>query len=335
MKRIILPLLLIITSLLLADEVDFLKIAKGQKEITPTCYPLGAMLPPYKEGYLWKFDKSSSSARIALGTVPLKPLHNYKFHWKILPPQFLVIQPRVYYIGTDGKEQMVNTLGHYENSSAFVEQNIIFFTPPNITSGRFELVLWNKKLAPDVMLGYIEALGLVDCGPQKADPAMEPFYGKNLLPLADFSAYPVGPADRAALKLMSFRQKPFGTAIMEENGQKFLRLNYSKGDYQYPAWFTPNLPAYGKGGELGCRMRGKGRVQLMVWYNRPNFPTVFRHYGYFDLTDEWQDYKASFGCNDPLTQKVAFSLSFKEVETQCDLQSIHLEFQKPEQETKK
>ncbi|MBO4513035.1 MAG: hypothetical protein J5746_09720 [Victivallales bacterium] len=342
MKNIAVIFLALFSMLLGAEEIDFLKLDTGQKATSPSGdLTMRSMLSPYRDGFLWKVPKGrteASSGVVKLGTVPLLPLHNYRFHWELMPAQFQKILIRVNYIDKDGTRQMANTLGTFENSSAFAELDRPVFTPPNITSGDFELVLFGRNLKSETNLGYIKSIKLLDDGPQKSSAQLEGLYGKNLLPFSEFSSFKPGPVERSALKMMNFGQKPFATSIVEENGQRFLRINYKKGDYQYATWFAPEMNTYGMAGEISCRLKGKGRVQIMLWYNRPSFPTVYFHYGYFDLTEDWKDYKVGFGCNDPLTQKLGFSISFRDVETELDMQSMRLDLQandaKPAQESK-
>ena len=318
---------------LAAEDLDFLKFNDARQESASQGeLVFRSMLSPYRDGFLWKMPKERTEATsciIELGNVPLLPLHCYRLNWAMMPAQFQKILIRVNYIGKDGSRQMANTLGTFENSSAFVTLDRPLFTPPDIVSGDFSLVLFGRNLKAESTLGFCKSLKLIDDGPQNNSTQLEGFYDRNLLPFSDFSSFPIGTVERSALKMMNFAQKPFSATVVEENGQRFLRINYRKDDYQYATWFTPEANTYGAAGEISCRLKGKGRVQLMLWYNRPDFPTVFFHYGYFDLTEHWKDYKVGFGCNDPLTQKLGFCISFRDVETEVDIQSMRLELPSP------
>ncbi|MBQ6474019.1 MAG: hypothetical protein IJJ33_18665 [Victivallales bacterium] len=122
MKNISLIILALLSLLLKAENVDFLKLNAEQKETPPSGeLHLHSMLTPYRDGFLWKVPKGRAEATsgvVKLGTVSLQPLHCYRFQWELLPAQFQKILIRVNYIEKDGTRQMANTLGTFENSNA-------------------------------------------------------------------------------------------------------------------------------------------------------------------------------------------------------------------------
>ena len=314
------------------EVADFLKMNQDRKQITSSGpYDLGVMLSPYRDGYLWKTPKERTSAIISLGTVPVKSLHRYSLRWEVLQPQFVKMHIRVAYIDNDGKPMMRYSLGTYENSSAFVKTEKNIFTPPGVKAAQFELVLFNSKIVEttDRVLGFWKSMKLYDLGPQPRKEALKDHYGKNLLPFGDFSGFEVGEKQLSKFRVTPLGPKPYKAEVVERDGKKVLKVNYTPGDFQYIAWDTPKLPYFGSGAEIRCKIRGKGRVQLMVWYNRPTFATVFHHYGFFELTPEWKEYRAVFGCDDPLTQKVLFSFACRDNPAEFEVAELSLVFPDP------
>ncbi|MBE6375726.1 MAG: hypothetical protein E7050_04595 [Lentisphaerae bacterium] len=313
-------------------EVDFIKMNLEQKELPPTGpYPLGVTLTPYRDGYLWKTPAKRASAVITLGTVPVKPLHCYSLQWEMMPPQFMKMLIRATYTDSNGNKLMSNTLGFYENSSAFTKVDKLLFTPPNVKEAKFELVLFNSKLAEktDQVLGFWKSFKLIDRGSQQKKEALKDYYGKNLLPFDNFNNFNAGETDLKKFKVTPLGAKPYRGEIVENDGKKALKISYKPGDFQYIAWETPELPLYGSGAEIRCKIRGKGRIQLMVWYNRPTFATVFNHYGFFELSPEWKEYRVGFGCDDPLTQKVLFSFACRDNPAEFEVSELSLVFPEP------
>ena len=317
-----------------AAEIDLLKLNAGRREMPKTGpYPLGVTLKEHRDGYLWHSPASRFSAVIDVGTVPVRPMYRYRLEWSYMPPQFLKMLIRIAYTGRDGREQMPNILGFYENGSTFIGMSKEFFTPPDVTHARFELVLFGSRAIekPNVTMGFWRKLRLIEDGPQAPKKELENFYGKNLLPLGDFSTLKIGESDLNTLKIMPFgKLRPYHVEVVERDGRNVLKINYAPGDYQYMAWPTPPLPLYGCGGEIRCRIRGRGRAQLMIWYNRPEFATVFLHYGYFDLTPEWKDYTVGFGCDDPLVRMALFSFACRDNPAEIEIASMSMVFPKPE-----
>lgn len=314
-------------------ETDFLQINKNLKTMPETGpYALGATLHPYRDGYLWKTPKERTSSIMNVATIPVKPMYRYMISWEMLPPQFMKMLLRVTYTDINGNARMPETIGYFENSSSFTQQNKMLFTPPDVKEARFDIIVFNSKLSEktDRVIGFWKEFKFIELGPQKRKEALKDHYGKNLLPFGNFAELKTGETNLKKFKVTSLGPKPYRLEVVERDGKKVLKANYVPGNYQYIAWATPELPLCGSGGELRCKIRGKGRIQLMIWYNRPTFPTVFKHLGYFDLSPEWKEYRVGFGCDDPLTQKVIFSFACRDNPAEFEVAEMSMFFPDPE-----
>lgn len=310
-----------------AGEVDLLKIeASRQKESFSGYYPLGAMLKPYRGGYLWNIPEGSGSSIIKLEPIPVKPLTRYSLEWKLEPSQFMKILVQTRFPPANPALHLLT----FENSSAYMDLQKEVITPAGADKMELEFVLFGIKLNPKMNIGFISALKLRELGPVEVNPALEKLYGKNLLPVSNFEKFKDGEKNLAVLGLMPFGGKPFAAEVVKRDGRNVLKVNYTPGDFQYVTWFTPELPLYGSAATLQCRIRGKGRAQLMVWWNRPNFHTIFKHFGYFELTEEWKEYKIGIGCDDPLTQKAAVAIACRDNPAEFEISDISLVFDKPQ-----
>ena len=324
MKKIIfsglafLPLFLLLS----AQDVDLLKLAMEHRDAESG---LGVMLHPFGRGWQWRTAKESPSTIVRLPPAAVKGGHRYLLEWTVLPHQFLAsrIGMKFHYAGGKSSPWIALTMLQSTSELLRIEKEVL--VPPGAEEIEFRLVLDNLKLVGNQNIGYMESMKLHELGPLKSDPALDSFYGKNLLPLSDFSAFSSGETDRAKLKMMPFSQKPFAAEVTSE---KNLRIIWRKGDYQYIAWFTEPLPLYGSIGKFKCRLRGHGKVQLMIWWNRPAFPTHYQHFGFFNLTPEWKDYEVELGCDDPLIQKAAVAFACRDIETEFEIARLSYELLK-------
>lgn len=310
-----------------AGDIDLLKIEAARPvESFSGFYPLGAMLNPYRGGYMWSIPEGSGSSVVKLSPVRVKPLTRYSLEWKLEPSQFMKILVQTRFPPAMPALHLLT----FENSSAYMNLQKELITPTGADKMELEIVLFGISLKPKMNIGFMSSMILREIGPVELNPALEKWYGKNLLPVADFEKFEVGEKNRTALGMMPFGGKPFSAEVVKHDGRNVLRVNYTPGDFQYVTWFTPELPLYGSAAALRCRIRGKGRVQLMVWWNRPNFHTIFKHFGFFELTDEWKEYQIGIGCDDPLTQKAAAAVACRDNPAEFEISDISLVFDKPQ-----
>lgn len=321
-KRLILTLASLMPFLLAGTDIDLLDIAlKHRKTESPT---FGDMLHPYRDGWLWRMPPGAPVSRISLPVVDVAENSLYRLKWSMLPQQFLNTSVYAVFRDAGGKAGPLHHLVAFRNSAAYWEIEKEIVIPGDVKKLELVLVFSELKLSGNQNLGFISGLRLQKTGGLEKKPELAEHYGRNLLPVGDFKAFAAGEKSLDKLKLMPFGQKPFDAEVVENPDGKALKVHWKPGDYQYLAWFTPELPLYRSAVTLKCRLRGRGRTQMMVWWNRPAFPTAFRHFGFFELTPEWKEYEVSVGCDDPLVQKAAFSLAFRDVETVCEISEISL-----------
>lgn len=310
-----------------AEEIDLLKIETEQPSGTFSgAYQLGAMLNPYRGGYMWSIPEGRGSSIVKLKPLRVKPLTRYSLEWKLEPSQFMKILVQTRFPPAAPALHLLT----FENSSAYMDMQKELITPAGADRMELEFVLFGINLKPKMNIGFMSSMKLREIGPVKLNPALEKLYGKNLLPAGDFEKFKTGEKNLSVLGMMPFGGKPFAAEVVKRDGRNVLMVNYTPGDFQYVAWFTPELPLYGSAATLRCRIRGKGRVQFMVWWNRPNFHTIFKHFGFFELTDSWKEYRIGIGCDDPLTQKAAAAVACRDNPAEFEISEISLVFDKPQ-----
>ncbi len=321
------PVFLLLCSAFLAltvvgDEVDLLKIAVAHKGPGNGKWTLGDTLHPFRNGYQWRTPPGAQTSKVDLEPIKVKGGTSYILDCKMLPTQALKIHVYATFYDHDGNAGPRLHVMSFQNSSIYwkIERELI--VPPGVEQLELCLVLSDMKLTENTNLGFISEMKLRSDGPLKPHPELAGLYGKNLLPLGDFSGFAEGESNLEKLHIMRFSQKPFTAEVTGSEADRALKIHYRPGDYQYVTWFTPELPLYGSAGVFKCRLRGKGRVQLMIWWNRPDFPTVFKHFGYFDLTPEYRDYEIAVGCDDPLTRKAAVAVSCRDQEAVFEIASL-------------
>lgn len=302
---------------LTAREIDLIKLGENDD--------FGRMLSPYRDGWLWHTpEHGTPPSQVRLPLVPVNENSLYQLRWAVLPMQFLRVSVYAVFYDDEGNSSPLHHVVRFENSAAFWEIEKEIVVPGKAESMELVIATDGRELKRKQNIGFMTELKLRKLGALEKNPELKDYYGKELLPISDFSQFDVGEKDLRALHVMPFGQKPFDAEVVATDDGKALKVHWRPGDYSYIAWFTPELPLYRSAVTLRCRLRGKGRVQMMAWWNRPAFPTVFKHYGFFDLTPEWKDYEVTVGCDDPLTQKAAFSIAFRDVETTVEIAEISL-----------
>ncbi len=310
-----------------AGEIDLLKVETEQSSGTFSgAYPLGAMLKPYRGGYMWSIPEGRGSSIVNLKPLRVKPLTRYSLEWKLEPSQFMKILVQTRFPPAATALHLLT----FENSSAYMDMQKELITPAGADRMELEVVLFGISLKPKMNIGFMSSMKLREIGPVELNPALEKWYGKNLLPVGNFEKFNLGEKNLAALGMMPFGGKPFAAEVVKREGRNVLKVNYAPGDFQYVTWFTPELPLYGSAATLRCRIRGKGRVQLMVWWNRPNFHTIFKHFGFFELNDSWQECQIGIGCDDPLTQKAAVAVACRDNPAEFEISDISLVVDNPQ-----
>ncbi len=314
-----------------AAESDLLAAAlagQSDERIEDGCYGLSEVMVPYDRGgallILPKKDGKTFN-KIVAPAIKVKPSTRYVIDWEVLPQQSLRLLVFTVYENPRNGRDPLNHVMSFENSSAFMRVEKEIITPPDATRLRLHIYLSAKSLKSDTLLGFFKSLKIREIGLSQPAPALQSLLGKNILPISNFDALEVGEKDLSKMGLFTgFAQKPYAAEIVrDEGGRKVLRVNYKPGDYQYISWYSPGIMnLYGSAGTMKCRMRGKGRVQLMVFWGRPKFHSIFRHFGFFDLTPEWKEYSVGIGCDDPLTERVSATIACRDNETEFEISDI-------------
>ncbi|NMA43003.1 MAG: hypothetical protein GX946_06440 [Oligosphaeraceae bacterium] len=316
------------------NNIDLLQQATtGSRLKIPGIYSLGEMLKPFREGFLWYFPEGPQVPnKISLGETPVKPMTHYRLEWAVNPAQRMQMGINLFYPDENG-EAMPLHLMTFSNSSAYTLLSKDIFTPPGVDTLELECFLYDHKFNPGAHIGYMDRFRLVEVAPIAWRQELADFYGKNLLPISDFSQFELGESDQKKLGLMSHGMKPFAAEVVSVDDKKVLRLQYTPGDYQYITWFSSELPLHGSAGTIRFQIRGKGRAQFMLWFNRPGFHTIFKHFGYFDLPEEWTEYQLPFGCDDPLTMKIGAAIACRDAAAQIEILNLSLIIANPQENT--
>ncbi len=152
-----------------------------------------------------------------------------------------------------------------------------------------------------------------ELGPVPVTPQARPFYGKNLLAVADFQAAPPGQPDDTALRLVNnphWKEGPYQAQIVRtEEGTKALKVAWKPGLYPYVHFKSDPAPFYNNSARFTVRIRGHGAVKLGLWWVRQHLPYFYQHERTYELSGQWQEISIASGCAEPLTQSAAASIS--------------------------
>ncbi|NLL51725.1 MAG: hypothetical protein GX248_03365, partial [Peptococcaceae bacterium] len=197
------------------NNIDLLQQATtGSRLKIPGIYSLGEMLKPFREGFLWYFPEGPQVPnKISLGETPVKPMTHYRLEWAVNPAQRMQMGINLFYPDENG-EAMPLHLMTFSNSSAYTLLSKDIFTPPGVDTLELECFLYDHKFNPGAHIGYMDRFRLVEVAPIAWRQELADFYGKNLLPISDFSQFELGESDQKKLGLMSHGMKPFAAEVV-------------------------------------------------------------------------------------------------------------------------
>jgi hypothetical protein len=271
---------------------------------------LGTMLVPHGSGFLLTVPKDGFDGVIDLPPVKVSALSKYKLKWKVSPTLNMSILVMMDFIMEDGTANgMSLVLTRLETFSSFIDLEKEILVPAKVRELRLKLFFSKIKFIPGTAIAYMTELKLLNCGPQKKLPELKEYYGKNLLPVSDFSTFEVGEKNLKALGMMPFSQKPFQAEVVERDGRKVLQVIRRKDEYLYVPWPSKSLPLYGNSYTLRCRIRGKGMARLVFWWNREVVNSVYYLSPTFDIPEKWTEYTVRVGCDIPTTTRGVFSIA--------------------------
>ena len=323
-----------------AEDSDLLNAALSKQgcaeEVPSGYYKLSEVLAtPYDGGALLKLPKKGEGVfnKIVTQAINVKPSTRYVIDWEIMTQQFLQLLIFAEYKNPRNGYDPLNVVMSIgsSNHSAFMRLEKEIITPPDATELKLHIFLSQSQstyvtpLKPDTTLGFVRSFKIREIDTVQLAPELKDLAGKNILPLGNFESLEVGEKDRGKLALGPVGlPKPFEAEVVkDETGRKVLRVKYKPGDHPYVSFYSPGtMKLYGSSGIMKCRIRGKGKVQLMVFWGRNKFHTIFRHFGFFELTPEWKEYSVGIGCDDPLTIKVAACIACRDKEAEFEISDI-------------
>ena len=246
------------------------------------------------------------------GPFPVKP----NFRYVLSAGLELKYSCRMVFMATVYKEADPQH-GQYIQLASLENNSFCKFEQEFITSADTDrMIFWifitpvNKNPMAAGPAAFISNFKIQEKGPVTATPDVQALYGKNLLKTEDFQSFQPGNPDYNALELYNREQNGYQAKIVDcGEGLKALRVVYANGNYPYVHFISNDAPLYGQSARFSCRIRGKGKIRLGIWWKREFMNFYYQHADFYTLTAQWQDISVSYGCAEPLTQNAGCGIT--------------------------
>ena len=127
--------------------------------------------------------------------------------------------------------------------------------------------------------------------------------GQNLLPLTDFMNCSLGPYKSKKYFYpgdpASKTRPPVKAEIVISDGSKCLKIEHRKGMYPYPFFKSLPFKCKNKLIKVEAQVKGRGKLDLGLWFSRKNFLRDYAHRKTYNLTNVWEKINFTRTCLSP------------------------------------